>query len=50
MDGFLSPLGPIERYVSGEDSWVRVDIDEVGGRLVQVDQQMLALSSCFDKA
>ena len=50
MDGWLSPLGTVERDVGGEDGRISVDVDKVRRRFAQIDQHVLALPSGLDEA
>ena len=40
----------VERSVYSKDGWVRVSVDKVGCRVVQVDQKVLTLAACLDEA
>ena len=50
MDLRLSPLSMIEGGIYGKDGWVRVSVDKVGCRVIQVDQEVLTLTACLDEA
>ena len=47
MNHGFAPLSAVEGDIGGEDGRVSVHVDEVGGRVVQVDYQVVALTSSF---
>ena len=49
MDVLFDPFVAIEGDVDGQDGRVAVGVDKVGGCLIQVDHEVIALSTCLDK-